>query len=175
MDLHLVDINPSLVAEWRRCFEQFPEVTIHHAEIFSVAEHCIVSPANSHGFMDGGIDLAYRNFFGERIERTVQDAIQRRPEGILPVGASLAVPTGHEHIPYMIVAPTMEMPEAVPAHHCSRAMTAIFRTLDNHPEISGSVYCPGLATLTGRVEPDIAAEHMAKAYSEWASRSENSS
>lgn len=50
-----------------------------------MAEHCVVSPANSYGFMDGGIDAAYRSFFGLQIERTVQEAVARRPEGRLPV------------------------------------------------------------------------------------------
>lgn len=107
MKLHLVDLNLSLVEAWQNHFKPYPEVSIHHCDILSVAEHCIVSPANSHGFMDGGIDLHYRNFFGSQIERTVQSAIQRRPEGLLPVGAALVVGTGHDRIPYMIVAPTV--------------------------------------------------------------------
>lgn len=125
--------------------------------------------------MDDGIDLLYRNFFGESIERTVQNAIQRRPEGILPVGARIAVRTGHGRIPFMIVAPTMEMPEAVPAHHCFRAMRAVFRAVGRNPEIDGEIYCPGLATLTGRVEAPEAADHMATAYAEWLKRAPNTS
>ena len=170
MKLHLVDINPRLVNAWRRSFAEHPEVEVGCADILSVAEHCIVSPANSHGYMDGGIDLHYRNYFGGSIERTVRDAIGRRPEGVLPVGAALAIRTGDSRIPFMIVAPTMEMPESVPAQHCSRAMWAILRTLDRNPEINGSVYCPGLATLTGRVDPSEAAEHMASAYRDWLER-----
>ena len=37
--------------------------------------------------------------------------IPRRPEGHLPVGASLVVRTGHERIPHLIVAATMLSPE----------------------------------------------------------------
>ena len=165
--LHLVDLNPDLVRAWNAAFANFPEVEIRCSEMLSVARHCVVSPANSHGFMDGGIDLAYLRFFGPSIEHTVREAISRRPEGLLPVGAALLVETGHARIPYMIVAPTMEMPEAVPASHCSRAMRALLRLVDGHRELDGHIYCPGLATLTGRVAPEEAATHMARAYSEW--------
>jgi len=56
MKLHLVDTNAELVGEWQRAFVAFPEVDVQHDDILSVAHHCIVSLANSHGFMDGGID-----------------------------------------------------------------------------------------------------------------------
>lgn len=167
MKLHLVDINEAIVRAWRNSFHAFPEVDIQCADILSVAHHCIVSPANSHGFMDGGIDEQYRNFFGLHIERVVQDAILRREDGMLPVGASIVVNTGHSRIPFLIVAPTMEMPEAVPAINSARALRAVLRAVDLHSEIDGDVFCPGLATLTGRVAPDLAAQEMASAYGEW--------
>jgi hypothetical protein len=62
-----------------------------------------------------------------RQEDLLAEAIARRPEGHLPVGASLVVRTGHPRIPYLIVAPTMVLPEAVSADHCYRAMRAVLR------------------------------------------------
>src|SRR5687768_17246288 len=103
MRLYLVDINGHLVNAWAEAFAQFPEVSVQQGDLLAVAENCVVSPANSYGFMDGGIDAAYRAFFGPQIERTVQDAVTRRPEGHLPVGASLVVRTGHARIPFLIV------------------------------------------------------------------------
>jgi len=170
MKLHLVDINADLVRTWREAFAPFPEVDIAHADILSVSHHCLVSPANSHGFMDGGIDDQYRLFFGPQIEQTVQAAILRRRDGMLPVGASLLVPTGHARVPWLIVAPTMEMPEAVPASHSGRAMRAILRLVDQYPELNADIFCPGLATLTGRVPVELAAEEMAMAYGAWLQR-----
>ena len=170
MKLHLVDIYGALIQAWRTAFAEYPEVDIQHADILSVAHHCIVSPANSHGFMDGGIDHQYRRFFGNQIESTVQRAIVARPEGRLPVGASLLVPTRHPKIPWLIVAPTMEMPEAVPAHHCARALRAVLRLVDQHPQLDTDIFCPGLGTGIGRVSPEMAAHEMAGAYSEWRNR-----
>ena len=167
MKLHLIDINAALVRAWQAEFAAFPEVDIQCDNILSVAHHCIVSPANSHGFMDGGIDDQYRHFFGTQIERTVQHAIRLRPQGVLPVGSSLVVPTGHSGIPWLIVAPTMEMPEPVPAHHSGRALRAVLRLVDKHPELDADIFCPGLATWTGQVPPDLAAQEMAAAYRHW--------
>lgn len=77
MTLHLVDRNISLVNAWREAFRGFPEVAVQHGDMLKLAKHCLVSAANSFGFMDGGIDAAYWEFFGPQIERAVQEAIPR--------------------------------------------------------------------------------------------------
>jgi hypothetical protein len=81
--LHLVDINEDLVEAWRDAFKEFPNVTIQQANLLAAVEHCVVSPANSYGFMDGAIDAAFRAFFGGEIELKVRASIARRPEGML--------------------------------------------------------------------------------------------
>lgn len=167
MRLHLVDYNGALVSAWAEAFKEYPEVSIQQGDLLAAAEHCVVSPANSYGFMDGGIDAAYRAFFGAQIERTVQDAVTRRPEGHLPVGASLVVRTGHERVPFMIVAPTMVGPEQVENRHCYRAMRAVLRIAGADAEVGRDVYCPGLATGVGGVPPADAAAMMTAAYRDW--------
>lgn len=167
MRLHLVDCNGALVNAWAEAFRDFPEVTIQQGDLVAVAEHCVVSPANGYGFMDGGIDAAYLQFFGPQIERTVQDAIARRPEGRLPVGASLVVRTGHARVPFLIVAPTMVIPEQVEMRHSYRAMRAVLRITQTEPEIARDIYCPGLATGVGFVPPEDAATMMMEAYRDW--------
>jgi O-acetyl-ADP-ribose deacetylase (regulator of RNase III) len=165
--LHLIDLNGQLVDAWQKAFAPFPEVGIQQRNLFSVAENCVVSPANSFGFMDGGIDAAYREFFGPQIESAVRHIITTRPEGHLPVGASLVVRTGHVRVPYLIVAPAMVTPEAVPGKNCYRAMRAVLRVAGTDAKVGRAVYCPGLATGIGRVPPDEAATLMAEAYRDW--------
>jgi O-acetyl-ADP-ribose deacetylase (regulator of RNase III) len=167
MRLHLIDFNGHLVNAWVEAFESFPEVSIQQGDLLAVAEHCVVSPANSYGFMDGGIDAAYLAFFGPCIQEVVQEAIARRPEGHLPVGASLVVHTGHARVPYLIVAPTMAIPEQVESGHCYRAMRAVLRIAGTAPEVARDIYCPGLATGVGAVPPTEAAAMMAEAYRDW--------
>jgi hypothetical protein len=57
--LTLVDKQEALVSALQQEFASFPEVSIVEGNILELAENCIVSPANSYGFMDGGIDLQY--------------------------------------------------------------------------------------------------------------------
>jgi len=165
MNLHLVDLNSDLIRAWTDAFSPFPEVTIEHGDLLAVARHCVVSPANSFGFMDGGIDAAYRAFFGAHIETKVREAVTRRPEGHLPVGASLVIQTGNQRVPFLIVAPTMVLPEPVVSGNCYRAMRAILRVATG--EIGQDVYCPGLGTGVGMVPPENAATMMAQAYRDW--------
>jgi O-acetyl-ADP-ribose deacetylase (regulator of RNase III) len=170
MKLTLVDLNIELVQHWQDAFASFPEVEILCDDILAVAHNCLVSPANSYGYMDGGIDYVYYNYFGPNIQVKVQEAIDRRPEGMLPVGASLVVKTGDQKIPYLIVAPTMELPGAVSFQNCYHAMVAVLRAASKYPDKIVHVYCPGLATGVGRVEPQYAAEEMASAYQDWIER-----
>jgi O-acetyl-ADP-ribose deacetylase (regulator of RNase III) len=99
MRLHLVDLNIEFVQWWKKAFVEHPEVKILCDNILKVAYTCMVSPANSFGFMDGGIDYEYHRYFGADIQVTVQEAIARRSEGMLPVGASLLVATGETKFP----------------------------------------------------------------------------
>lgn len=167
MVLHFVDINPAVAEALACAFEPHPEVRVTCANILSVASHCLVSPANSAGYMDGGIDAAYLRFFGPAIQSEVQSAIQRRPEGRLPVGAALTVATRHPRIPFFIVAPTMEVPEEVPASHAGRALRAVLRLADADSRLRPEIYCPGLGTGVGHVLPEATAASMVAAYEHW--------
>lgn len=161
MNLHLVDIDPLVV------FRGHPEVKVSDDNILRIASNTLVSPGNSLGFMDGGIDAEYVNFFGLEIQTRVQNAISRREDQTLPVGASLVVQTGHSKIPYLIVAPTMESPEFVPSENAYRAMRAILRVANQQPDVGELVFCPGLTTNVGGVNPKDAALAMAEAYAVW--------
>lgn len=165
MRLHLIDMNAAVVAAWQTEFQRFADVEVLCGDILSVATTAIVSPANGYGFMDGGVDRAYAACFGEAFERLVYDAVARRPEGFLPVGAAEIVVTDHPRVPYVILAPTMLMPEHVPATHAYRALRAALRVAAHESDI-GDLYCPGLATGVGGVEPADAAREMAAAYAD---------
>lgn len=167
MQLHLVDSDHRVAVALQIAFARFPEVSVAHGDLLAVAKNCAVSPANSYGFMDGGIDLIYVKYFGPQIQQQVHDAIARRPEGHLPVGASLVIRTTSARIPYLILAPTMLLPESIDASHCYRALRAVLRIADDYAEISSEVYCPGLGTGVGKVQPADAASAMAEAYDDW--------
>ena len=166
MTLYLVDTNQALVDAWLAKFSEFPGVNVSCGDLLSCAVGTVVSPANSSGYMDGGIDAAYVRFFGSSIESTIRAAISARPDGVLPIGASLVIETGHPKIRSMIVAPSMVTPEAVPKTHCYRAFRAVLRVM-NDPLVADTVYCPGIGTGVGGVDPVEAASEMAEAYRDW--------
>ena len=167
MKLHLFDTTPELVECWREAFMSFSDVEIGCGNLLDYARCCVVSPANSHGYMDGGIDQDYIQYFGEELQITVQSAISCRPEGHLPVGASLLVRTLNERIPFLILAPTMEMPMPIRKTNCYHAMRAMLYRTAKAPEVLEHIYCPGFGTGVGHVSPKDAAAEMARAYRHW--------
>lgn len=167
MRLYLVDADEAVALALREAFRSFPEVSVSHADLLGVAHNTVVSPANASGFMDGGIDAVFRKFFGAAVEGRVREAIGRRSEGYLPIGASLVVDTKNERIPHMIVAPTMLAHEAIDSQNCYRAMRAILRVAAANEAVGRAVYCPGLGTGVGQVLPAQAAREMAEAYNDW--------
>lgn len=167
MNLHLIDMSAKLIESWIQHFADFPEVHILCGDILHHATNTIVSPANSYGFMDGGIDRMYTEFFGMQPQQEVQDQIRLRPNGMFRVGSAIFVHTGHPSIPYMIAAPTMISPEAIPASNCFFAMSAILRTCSQHRDVITDIFCPGLGTGVGKVPPSEAAKEMADAYRKW--------
>jgi O-acetyl-ADP-ribose deacetylase (regulator of RNase III) len=48
-----------MVEAWQKYFTGIADVRISHSDIFESSAGAIVSPANSFGYMDGGIDLVY--------------------------------------------------------------------------------------------------------------------
>jgi O-acetyl-ADP-ribose deacetylase (regulator of RNase III) len=140
-------------------------VEVFHGSIVDVAADAYVSPANSFGIMDGGIDVVLARRF-PLVEARVQDAIAARGAP-LPVGDCVIVETGDFDLPYLVCAPTMHRPSRVAfTEHAHIAMSAILRHAHAHPEIS-SLAVPGLCTGVGEMPPEVAAEQMLRAYVEW--------
>jgi O-acetyl-ADP-ribose deacetylase (regulator of RNase III) len=170
MELWLVDQNTELVNAWKQVFSDLPNVFVQPGDILSIAENAIVSPANSLGMMDGGIDLAYLNRFGLGMQQRLFDAIAEQPDRLLPVGAAVLIETGDSKIPFLISAPTMKTPEPVPKANAFFAMSAALMVAERHEAKIQKLFCPGLATGIGCVAPIDAANEMANAYRKWLRR-----
>jgi len=119
--------------------------------------------------MDGGIDLAIRNFYGMGIQYKVQKKIQKEFYGEQPVGTSMIVFTENDDYPFLAHTPTMRVPSNIAGtDNVYNAMFAMLRTVANHNKMSkvkiNTVLCPGLGTATGLVPLKEAARQMALAY-----------
>ena len=165
-ELILCDVNADLCHEWRTRFRKHG-VEVQYGDFFDVAADAYVSPANSRGIMDGGFDLLLRNRF-PGVDVKVQREIDRRG-GKLPVGHAIVVETGDWDVPYLVSAPTMEIPSVIA--HTNNVFLAMRATLkavhafnaENNSAIQ-SLAVPGLGTGVGKVPPSMAAHQMVEAY-----------
>src|SRR5262245_699868 len=105
LHLHLRDRNEGTVEAWNAVFSDLPRVTISHGNILDGRADAIISPANSFGFMDGGVDLAYSYFFGWSLQERLQSLIHTEYDHEVPVGQALVLPTLNDEIPFLISAP----------------------------------------------------------------------
>ena len=106
----LRDIDEEVVQSWKRHFKGVENVNISGGDIFELKADAIVSPANSFGYMDGGIDLVYINRFGWELQTRLQSHLKEQHDGELPVGQATIVETFDAEIPFLVSAPTMRIP-----------------------------------------------------------------
>lgn len=168
MKLILLDLAPALCEAWRTAFADVPDLQIHNSSFERLigSYDCLVSPANSFGLMDGGIDAHIIDVFGPALEQRVQDEIWRVYRGEQPVGTCLLVPTGDPRCPWLAHCPTMRVPMDVSwTNHAYAAFLAALTSADNAG--IGVLCCPGLGTHTGHIPPDVAARQMRFAYDLW--------
>lgn len=167
MRLHLRDRNPANAEALEREFRGVAGVEVSCGDIFDATADAIVSPANSFGFMDGGIDLAYSERFGWDLQERLQDLLRREYAGELPVGQAVIVESHAEDIPWLVSAPTMRVPAdvsgTVNAYLAFRAALLAVRRHRDEPRIE-RLLCPGLCTAIGRMPPARAARQMAQAW-----------
>lgn len=142
---------------------------MQEGSIFEVECDALVSPANSFGFMDGGLDMAISEFFGWHVQARLQELIRAKHHGELPVGQAEVVATDHSEIPYVIAAPTMRVPRVLgETMHPYLAMRAVGLLAlhgsfpDGTPvrDTIRTIAVPGLGTGVGRVPAGVCARQM---------------
>jgi len=158
-----------MAGAWASAFAGVPEVSIVEGDILEGAADALLSPANSFGYMDGGIDLAYRRLLGVGIETRLQARIASDFSGELPVGSAVVIETGHAAFPFMVAAPTMRVPEHIPdsvnVYLAFRAgLIAVLSHNQRNATRIRSLRTPALGTGIGRMPITRAAFQMRAAY-----------
>jgi O-acetyl-ADP-ribose deacetylase (regulator of RNase III) len=161
--------DSGMAEAWRKAFYRAPGVVIVEGDILEEPCDAVVSPANSFGFMDGGIDLAYRRYFGLDLQSRVQAKIKSDFHGELPVGQAMVVPTGHGTVPYLVAAPTMRIPDkiddTVNVYLAFRAaLLAVLAHNDASTNLIKTLRTPALGTGIGSMPFARAAHQMHAAY-----------
>lgn len=176
MKLILSATETSLADAWEKFCGDLDFVEIQRGSILEVDCDAVVSPANSFGFMDGGIDALYMDYFGPEIQMIVRRHIYEHHGGELIVGNADVVNTSNKTIPFLIVAPTMRVPmvlkESVNPYLAARA---VFRLVKEGVFINGQfegqrirdhinrVAMPGLGTGVGKVGYNTCAHQVRSA------------
>lgn len=182
MKIFLRDRNPELVRAWQQVFADHKNIVASCGDIFNEGEHLdvdgIVSPANSFGYMDGGIDFVYSEYFGWGIGDNLRAKIWTEFDGELLVGQAAVIDmrdTMPNHkdqaarvkrTPYLISAPTMRVPMKVGTTvNAFLAFRAALRAAKAHK--IESILCPGLGTAIGAMAPGVCAVQMLEAYKQF--------
>jgi O-acetyl-ADP-ribose deacetylase (regulator of RNase III) len=176
MQIILSAVENSLADAWEKFCGDLDFVSIHRGSILDLYCDAVISPANSYGFMDGGIDGLYLDYFGREIQARVRRQIYDHHRGELVVGNADIVETGDPKIPFLIIAPTMRVPmvlyDSVNPYLAARA---IFLLVSSGIFLSGTyqgkkiegkvqtIAIPGLGTGVGKVGYNTCAHQVRQA------------
>jgi len=170
LNFKLVASNIELYYAWKKYFDKIPTVEVIDNDILACSADAIVSPANSFGYMDGGLDLKYSQYFGWELERKVRATLEAEYFGEIPVGQAIITETNHKKMKYLISAPTMRVPtnicNTVNAYLAFKGLiqaVLLFNKNNKTNQIS-SILCPGLGTGEGKMPYEQCAYQMYQAF-----------
>ncbi len=173
MKIIFSDINKDVANALRMAFTGAGDVEVYSDSIFNHKADAIISPANSFGYMDGGIDLEYSKYFGWDLQVRLQRQITENFHGELLVGQATIIETNNTEIPYLISAPTMRVPMhisgSVNVYLAFRAALQAVKSFNDWGDdniLIRSILSPGLGTYVGNMQSDVAASQMLIAYKE---------
>jgi O-acetyl-ADP-ribose deacetylase (regulator of RNase III) len=169
MKIVLAAQDEALAVAWEHHFSGLDDVTVFRGSILESGCQAVVSPANSFGFMDGGLDALYLKYFGDTLQDRVRREIRDVHGAELLVGHACVVKTSHPRIHFLVVAPTMRVPmvlkESVNPYLATRVALWVARQW--RAGIITSLAFPGMGTGVGRVPFDICAKQMRAAYDDF--------
>ncbi|GAA1359195.1 macro domain-containing protein [Catellatospora chokoriensis] len=166
----LSDVNAKVVQAWQSAFADTPEVEITRGSIIDRHVDAWVSPTNSLGDMNGGVDAVIKRHLGAGIQLRVQRAIRDGFGGVLPIGSAVCVPSGAANPKFLISTPTMsQSAENVRetlnvALACAAAFQAVHLQNERAPGSITSIALVGMGAATGKVPPQVCANLMWAGY-----------
>lgn len=167
MKIILATPSQEQLKAWQNHCSIFPQISFHKGSVFEVECDALVSPANSFGIMDGGIDAQFSEYFGPSVQDQLRLKILKNHHGELLVGRSEIIETAHKKFPFLIAAPTMRVPMVLDKTSLNPylATRAAILAAKHTKDIKINSICfPGMGTGVGRIPPEMCAYQMAKAF-----------
>jgi len=126
-------------------------IIVQRGDLTQIKCDAIVNPANSFGYMGGGVAGAIKRVGGIEIEK---EAVGKAP---IPVGKAVVTTAGTLPCKYVIHAPTMKQPATrIDVENVKLATKAAFET--GFKLKLKSIAIPGMGTGVGGVSSDDAAK-----------------
>lgn len=158
----LFDIDNSKTKVWKRLLSDKIVIDVVCASVCDIKADIYVSPANSYGQLDGGIDKVYRTMF-HGIQYAVNDRLKiyKNNKPPIGVGSALLIEILNRNC-RLLLAPTMELPGKLktPWNSFWSALAIFYLTKD----FDGTVAIPGLGTGTGHISSEEMIEMVMLAY-----------
>ena len=137
------------------------KIKVLKGDLTELEVDAIVNPANSLGYMGGGVAGAIKRKGGREIE---EEAVKKSP---IEVGSAVATTSGKLKCRYVIHAPTMERPAMrIGVDNVEKATRAAFE-LAKSMKLK-SIALPGMGTGVGGVKEEDAARAMMKVAKDYA-------
>ena len=168
LKIYIVDMDGYTCRELEKQFKDIVNVTIVHSDIkrfyrlYKDEIDCLVSPANSFGYMTGGYDGALSEILGWNFQYKVRDYINRNFYGEQGVGTSFIINTDIEGLK-LIHTPTMQYPSVIRddmmVYYCMRStlMCALKNDIN-------CIVIPVFGGNCGEVDPIISSKRLKDAY-----------
>ena len=181
--IHIVSLDENIVSIFNSIFTQtdskYKNISVEYRNIAQCESFdCIVSPANSFGQMDGGIDgvLSYMlctldnlDYIGQKVRKIIADEYY----GEQPVGTCILVETDNKKYPYLAHSPTMSIPKNVSkTFNAFYAFKSVLGSVVNHNKNSDisdmskitSILTTTFCTGCGDMSKKTALTQMKKAF-----------
>jgi O-acetyl-ADP-ribose deacetylase (regulator of RNase III) len=168
------DKDYNKINKYKNVLSHIPNFEFIHSDFDQIMLNkninAIVSPANSYGYMNGGIDSNI-NMFLNNIQPIVQNQISKygfldqAGRNYLPVGKCIVVKSTNNF--YLFVTPTMQTPKKIlpGENNVSIAFFALLQIISQwntkYPLI---IACPCLGTGVGMLDPELSAQQILQAY-----------
>lgn len=165
----VVGLKKDILDGLKQSFSDLPNFEFRRTNILQVTQaDCIVSPANSFGMMDGGVDGPINYALNYIDKRMVRPYIQKWFHGEQPVGTCVIFPTGQTNYRYLAHTPTMVIPKDVTeTRNPYHAFRALLREIINHNRRHNDIkkiLMTGFCTGAGGFSPILAGKQMRVAY-----------
>ena len=164
LKLTICCISKESFEEARNMFSDVEDVKVVQDSLLTQNADAIVSPANSFGIMDGGIDKEITEQLGLSLEIKLKQIIADKYFGELSIGDAVVVTINKPSFKYMIAAPTMRVPmnvsQTTNAYIAFRAMLIAALKHESIESIATPMFCTGI----GKMNYKVAATQMKIAY-----------